>query len=248
MSGHEKHICGNIGCKEAFQYRNQRSRHRKKCLHTPVEKDFTPVDGGGYLCNKCGKTIQYQNKLSRHKLSCMKNVAVIEKVFPCKHCSKTFKYQSKLNEHARWHSHSMFRCESCERSFKRNDHLQKHQCRPKSAARPSKSSRIRGVTHEPERVSLVPLQDNVRHRNAVETDETLEDLPGVVCNNEQEDGEEEEHIITVIPSDENDHVDFSFINSNTSDDAIQQLSAELTVDEHNENADVFNSGMMKYKL
>ena len=34
----------------------------------------------------------------------------------------------------------------------------------------------------------------------------------------------------------------SFINSNTSDDAIQQSSAELTVDEHNENADVFNSG------
>ena len=124
LSGHVKHICGNIGCKEAFQYRNQRSRHRKKCLHTQVEKDFMSMDGGGYLCNKCGKTIQYQHNLSRHKLSCMKNVSVIEKVFPCKHCSKTFKYQSKLNEHARCHSHSMFRCESCERSFKRNDHLQ----------------------------------------------------------------------------------------------------------------------------
>ena len=45
------HACG---CTEVFNYRIQRSRHKKKCQHTEVEKDFTPVDGGGYKCNLNG--------------------------------------------------------------------------------------------------------------------------------------------------------------------------------------------------
>ena len=105
-----------------------READMKKCPHITEchEKQFEPVDGGGFNCNHCGKFIKHENNLSRHKSKCKSKKTVKE--FKCPECPKSFAFQSKLNEHSRKQNHVSYNCDVCLRSFKRQDHFRKHKC------------------------------------------------------------------------------------------------------------------------
>ena len=126
------YACQNENCKEVFNNRMARSRHKKKCLFAPPtskpvakSKQFIyREESKSYICKKCSVEIKHRNNLSRHPLVCTR---IPKTSFACATCNKVFQYQSKLKEHMKVHNiWNMFTCMYCSKNMKSEPNFNRH--------------------------------------------------------------------------------------------------------------------------
>ena len=63
MRSKKKYICKNIGCKESFAYRSQRSRHAQKYSKEESQKLVSKSADGTFKCTKCTKAVKHRNNI-----------------------------------------------------------------------------------------------------------------------------------------------------------------------------------------